>query len=752
MLFGNLSHSLKKVFALAAAESQMMNHYYIGTEHLFNALCKTDDEVIREVFKEYDIDPLIRREIRASVGMGSEPVWGKEIIFTPRVNKISKVNDWMVKNYQLPTVEPIHLLLALLRGGDGVAVRLLKSKELDIENITSAIEEKIERQADKTKKYPSSPKTPFLNKYGRDLTLLARQGKIDPLIGRKEETRKIAQTLIQKKKNNPILVGDAGVGKTCIVEGLAQIVVAADAPQKIRDFRIVEVSMGTLVAGTKYRGEFEKRLEILIKESSSDPNTVLFIDEVHTMVGAGASGSGPMDAGNILKPALANGKIKCIGATTIAEYRKYIEKDSALDRRFQVVWIDEPSRDDTVLILKGIKPKFEEHHNLRIGDEIIEKTVDLTIKYLSDFRLPDKAIDVFDNACARKVLPTLSPNESKGETTTLEIDIEDVAKVISERCHVPVESLTKEESERLLKMETILNRRVIGQKHAVEKVAETVKSSKAGLKDPKKPIGVFLFLGPTGVGKTELVKALAEFLFGSEDQMIRLDMSEYKEKHSVAKLIGAPPGYIGYEEEGQLTGKLRRKPYTVVLLDEIEKAHTEVFDMFLQVFDEGRLTDSKGRTINATNSIFVMTSNIQSESVPIEKINIGFQREKEKKKEKTVTQLKNYFRPEFLNRIDEIVIFKNLEMEELKTVASNMIGKLQERLEQQMISLRVKNEVLEVLCREGYTPEYGARPLARTIERLIVQPLSQKILKHEFTQGDTVEACLVKDEIIFQRA
>lgn len=608
-----LSPASNIAFSLAALEAEALKSKYIDTEHLFLGLCKVEyilnaepdaiqgmtrddwEEAVEEIktFKQVleniGVDPKKARRRLRKILSESDMEEGKFSGHrTPRCREVFNMAEGLCRMEITGGAVPItlrHILSAVLTQPSSsldslfAELSIVRSdmlKELGVETgegegaeTIVMTEERVRNKEEREARQKKKTKTPFLDKLGRDITRLAKEGRLDPTIGRKEEIRKVAQILVQKKKNNPVLVGDAGVGKTCIVEGLAQKIIDPDAPPSIRNLRIVELSMGSLVAGTKYRGEFEERLETLIREASSDPDIVLFVDEIHTMVGAGAAGGGAMDAGNILKPALARGAIKCIGATTTTEYRKYIEKDSALERRFQMVWVDEPTKEETVLILRGLRPKFEEYHRLRIPDDVIEKAVDLSMRYLTDFRLPDKAIDIIDQACARKVLKTLSPAGLGKDEVTIGITTEDVARVVSERCRIPVESLTVEESERLLRMEEHLRERVMGQEHAIKEVSEAIRSAKAGLKDAKRPIGVFLFLGSTGTGKTELAKAVAEFLFHDENRLIVFDMSEYQEKHSVAKLIGAPPGYIGYEEEGQLTGKVRTNPYSVVLFDEI---------------------------------------------------------------------------------------------------------------------------------------------------------------------------------------
>ncbi len=621
-------------------------------------------------------------------------------------------------------------------------------------------------------------KTPFLDKFGRDLVQLARKGKIDPVIGRSEEIKKLAQILRQKKKNNPVLVGDAGVGKTCVVEGLALKCVDPKVPSMLKNLRIYEITMGSLIAGTMYRGQFEERLEQLVKEASSDPKIVLFIDEVHTMIGAGSGVEGAMNAANILKPALARGLIKCIGATTTGEYRRYIEKDTALERRFQLVWVDEPTREEAIAILKGLRPKFEDHHGVAISDRAIEAAVELSIRYLIDFRLPDKAIDLIDQACAQTVLRTLSFSGGTSIQTQEEIGLEEVARVVSQQARIPLENLTIEESKRFLFMEEALRKRVKGQDRAVKEVAEAVRTAKAGLKDPRRPVGVFLFLGSTGTGKTELAKALAEFLFFDENRLIRTDMSEYQEKHSVAKLIGAPPGYVGYEDEGQLSSRVRSNPYSVILFDEVEKAHPEIFDIFLQIFDEGMLTDARGRKVNFRESIIILTSNLGTAVVSRARRPIGISLEEKEEKEKPQprwpigvslsdlpTQVeepartdlderwKSYqqdilevvgrsLRPELLNRIQKKIIFYPLGGETIKEIIQKILAGINQRLATKGITIRLMEDVEDFLMREGYSEKDGARQMERVMEQYIVQPLSKEILEGQIKPGETIEVSI----------
>jgi ATP-dependent Clp protease ATP-binding subunit ClpC len=595
--------------------------------------------------------------------------------------------------------------------------------------------------------------TPVLDKYGRDVTRLAKEGKIDPVIGRSNEILHLIRTLVRKTKNNPMLIGEAGVGKTAVVEGLALRIAEGKLVASLRETRIIELNMASIVAGTKYRGEFEERMMAIINECKEHQEIVIFFDEIHTVVAAGACEGGTLDASNILKPALARGEIKCIGATTITEYRKHIEKDPALERRFQTIVVNEPSDQETLIILRRLKEKYEKHHQVIITDSAIAAAVNLTIKYIPDRRLPDKALDALDEACSTVKVPFLSLYGEKEPAAAdiAEVNAENIAGVIAKWTGIPVQQLTIEERERLAGMADIIKKRVIGQDKAVERISEVVKMARAGLKDPRHPVGVFLFIGPTGVGKTELAKSLAEFLFGSENEIIRLDMSEYMEKQSISKLIGAPPGYIGHDEEGQLTGKLRRKPYSVVLLDEIEKADAEIFDLFLQVFDEGRLTDAKGHTVDAKNAIFIMTSNIGSELFQKEQQHIGFNKgpASQDVKPGVISRLKQTFRPEFLNRLDDVILFQPLDSKGLKRIATNLIAALGSRLENNGIYFEVKEDALDMICKEGYDPLNGARPLARAIERLLTRPVSEKILARELIAGDKVTVSLTGNNISF---
>ena len=752
MLPENLSPEAKQILALARQESENLQHFYLGVEHIFIALTKVENGTTQALLQRLSLDSKhVRDAVRSFAGTGDGHRYWQDIRPTPRCEAILKLAAEEARRRQEALIEEKDLLTAILKEGESIPVRVLQKMGVSIPGTVGVVEE--EKVPVAAKKIPYASDTPILDRFGRDITRLAKEGRIDPVIGRGNEVLQLVRTLTRKTKNNPMLIGEAGVGKTAIVEGLALRIAEGKLTQALRDKRIIELSLASVVAGTKYRGEFEERVMGIVKESREHPEVILFLDEIHTLVGAGAA-EGGMDASNILKPALSRGEITCIGATTITEYRKHIEKDPALERRFQPLMVHEPSVEDALEILKGLRGRYEKHHQVKIAESAVEAAVRLSAKYVPDRRLPDKALDALDEACTGVKVPILSMyGEKEAAAKVGEVTAEEVAGVISRWTGIPVRQLTLEEREHLLHMADAIRKRVIGQDEAVDKVAEVVKMARAGLKDPRHPIGVFLFIGPTGVGKTELAKATAEFLFGSESEMIRLDMSEFMEKHSVSKLIGSPPGYFGYEEEGQLTGKLRRKPYSVVLLDEIEKAHPEIFDLFLQVFDEGRLTDSKGRTVDARNVMFIMTSNVATEH--FRKKQMGFPgsgaKEKEDIKGEITAQLRKTFRPEFLNRIDEVVFFQSLSPEDLSRIAYNLLDDLRRRLEQKGILFDVEEKALELLCRQGYDPMNGARPLARTIERLVTKPLSEKVIAGEFKSGEKIMVTTKEGAIVFTK-
>jgi ATP-dependent Clp protease ATP-binding subunit ClpC len=684
---------------------------------------------------------------------------------TQRCREVFKIAEEICIEEQKEEIGLRHFFLAILVQGSNLLDRLFSDLSIEKEKLYEGIhivenKGKFSSKRDFSvivsekgkEEVKTDTKTPYLDKFGRDLTKLARERKLSPCIGRREEIKKVAQILLQKRKNNPLLVGDAGVGKTCIVEGLAQKIVQREVPDNLKDLRIIEINISSLVAGAMYRGQFEERLENVIKEASSNSNIVLFIDEIHTIIGAGSAGSA-LDAANILKPALARGDIKCIGATTTNEYRKYIEKDPALERRFQVVWVEEPTPEEALEILKGLREGFEKYYKVKIPDKVLEKAVEFSVRYLIDFRLPDKAIDIIDQACSKKLLKSLS--FSKGSISVEEkLTIEDIAIVISERAKIPVQYLTQEESQRLLMLESFLFERIKGQDHVVKEVAESIRMAKVGFKDPKKPLS-FAFFGPTGTGKTEFAKALAEFLFFDENKLITFDMSEYQQKHEVAKLLGSPPGYIGYEEEGLFSKRIRTNPYSVVLFDEIEKAHPDIFDLFLQILDEGRITDNHGKGINFSEAIIVFTSNLGGRafiSTPSKKP-IGFVKNYEEKKEpyqeEVMEAVKEFFKPEFLNRIQKILIFNPLTEEVVRQILYKVIKNLNKRLSLRGIEIFLDSLAEDFIIKRGYSETYGARELERTVDRFITEPISRMILEGKVREGMKVKITFSTDELKF---
>ncbi len=804
-MYERFTDRARKVMQLANQEAQRFNHEYIGTEHILLGLVKEGSGVAANVLKNLDIDlRKIRLEVEKIVQSGPDMVTMGKLPQTPRAKKVIEYSVEEARNLNHNYVGTEHLLLGLLREQEGVAAQVLMNLGLKLEDVREEVLNLLGHNmesgesggggggggGDRPAKQGKS-KTPALDSFGRDLTELARQGKLDPVIGRQNEIERVIQILSRRTKNNPVLLGEAGVGKTAIVEGLAQLVVDSNVPELLRDRRIVVLDLAMMVAGTKYRGQFEERIKAVMNEVRRAKNTILFIDELHTLVGAGGA-EGAIDASNVLKPALSRGEIQCIGATTLDEYRKYIEKDGALERRFQQIIVNPPSKEETVEILRGLRDRYEAHHRVQIKDEALEGAVELADRYISGRCLPDKAIDVIDEAGARVRLKAMTRppdlkeldgqierlNQEK-ESAVAEQDFEKAAhlrdradklkkekeritkewrekskevdgivdeevinEVVSKMTGVPLKRLESDETQRLLRMEDELHKQVVSQHEAICAIAKAVRKSRAGMKDPKRPIGSFIFAGPTGVGKTLLAKRLAHFMFGDENALVQIDMSEYMEKHNVSRLVGAPPGYIGYEEGGQLTEKIRRKPYSVVLLDEIEKAHPDVWNMLLQIMEEGRLTDNVGRTIDFKNTIVIMTTNIGAEQIT-GKVHFGFTKKDsettyEKMKETLKQAMEGTFRPEFLNRVDDVIVFRSLTKVDMGSIIGIEMTKVSKRLKEKGLALVMTDEAKELLIEKGYSPEFGARPLRRAIEHLVEDPLSEQLLKGSFVGKDTI--------------
>ena len=787
----------KKVLMLAQQEAERLGHGYLGTEHLLLGLINEGEGVAAKALASLQVDSAsVRQHVESLIGRGDGQ--SQQIQYTPRSKKVIELAVEEARNLGHNYVGTEHLLLGLIREGEGVAAQVLARMGADITIVRQRVIELLGGMALSGQntvpagQAPGNTNTPALNEYGRDLNKLAQEDKIDPVIGRETEIERVIQILSRRTKNNPVLIGEPGVGKTAIAEGLAQRIVDGRVPETLRDKRVVSLNMTSIVAGSKYRGEFEERLKKVIDEIRQAGNIVLFVDELHTLIGAGAA-EGAMDAANILKPALARGELQCIGATTLDEYKKHIEKDAALERRFQTVMVGEPTEEDAITILQGLRDRYEAFHKAQITDEAITAAVKLSHRYISDRFLPDKAIDLMDEAASRVRLQAFSlPPDVKDLEKQLEkaraekeaaintqdfelaakmrdaeqslkqeleakqqawkqpdskrvvVTADDIAHVLASWTGIPVKKLAEEETERLLNLEEILHTRVIGQHDAVKAVARAVRRARAGLKDPKRPIGSFIFLGPTGVGKTELARALAEAMFGDENAMIRLDMSEYMEKHTVSRLVGAPPGYVGYDEGGQLTDAVRRKPYAVILLDEIEKAHPDVFNMLLQVLEDGRLTDSQGRTADFKNTVIIMTSNVGAQHLKKDTAALGFLGNTQGKGDqgsassRVLEEVKRHFRPEFLNRVDEIMVFSSLTSEDLGRIVTIMLNDVAKRLRDAQISLEVTDKAKELLVKEGSDFQYGARPLRRAIQKMIEDAISEMMLKKEAAAGDTI--------------
>jgi ATP-dependent Clp protease ATP-binding subunit ClpC len=799
-MFKRFTERARRVIILAREEAERHHHEYLGTEHILLGMLKDGGGIAITVLQKVGLSiDQIRLEVERHLPRNANSLIVGEIPFTP---KAKKVLEYAVEEARLMGHNYIgteHLLLGLLKEKEGIAAKVLNNLGVRLVETREKILNLLQEPATKTKE---KSKTPALDEFGRDLTELAQAGKLDPVIGRETEIERLVQILCRRTKNNPVLIGEPGVGKTAIVEGLAQRVMNRDVPQLLFDKRVVALDLGALVAGTKYRGQFEARMKTIMKEITQAENVIIFIDELHTLVGAGAA-EGSVDASNMLKPSLSRGEIQCIGATTLDEYRKYIEKNGALERRFQTIMVDPPSVEESIEILKGLKDRYEMHHHLRIPDASIEQAVKLSARYVTDRFLPDKAIDVMDEAGARVRLRRVTPPSSvrdlqrkindlvrnkkekienqefekavelrdQEEDIRRQIDAlkreweesqesadsivseEDIAYVVSRMTGIPLSKIEEAESRRLLNMEAELRKRLVGQDEAVAMITRAIRRSRAGLKDPRRPVGTFIFLGPTGVGKTELARALAEFLFGDESALIRVDMSEYMERFNVSRLTGAPPGYIGYDEGGQLTEQVRRKPYSVVLLDEVEKAHPDIFHVLLQVMDDGHLTDSYGRKVDFKNVVLIMTSNLSARVIE-KNTAIGFQRGDdtgafEKLKDNVMNELKRTFNPEFLNRIDEAVMFHPLTMDHMKEIVEIMLARLNAQMAEQGITLEIDDSAKAWLAQQGYDPAYGARPLRRAIRRHIEDPLSEEVLRGEFNVGGVVQIKLAGEELVF---
>jgi ATP-dependent Clp protease ATP-binding subunit ClpC len=810
--FDKFTKRARRVLTFAQEEAQRLNHNYIGTEHILLGLIREEEGLAAKVLRDLGLDQTrVRQVIEEIVGRG-QAAPGTRLSLTPRTKRVIELAVDEARRMGHHYIGTEHLLLGLIREGDGIAVNVLKSLGVSPDKVRSNLAKEVmnaapagsEQEKSSTSKKRGESKTPLLDQLAVDLTQLAEENKLDPVIGRQKEIERVIQILSRRTKNNPALIGEPGVGKTAIVEGLAQRIIAAQVPSQLLNKRVLQLDVGSLVAGTIYRGQFEERMKRVIDEIKGS-KSILFIDELHMVVGAGAAGSA-VDAANILKPALARGELQCVGATTMEEYRKHIESDAALERRFQPVKVEEPSVEETIQILKGIRERYEQHHSLKIGDDALTSAANLAARYVTDRFLPDKAIDLIDEASSRvRMYKVPKPpawdelsddlkaiQQRKEEAVDAEefdeaielqnreravkeklkqaqlnfaefsdtampiVGAEDIAEVVSMWTGVPLTQISEAETSRLLKMEAALHERIVGQEDAINVVSKAVRRARAGFKDPKRPIGSFIFLGPTGVGKTELAKTLAEFMFGKEDALIQIDMSEFMERHSVARLVGAPPGYIGYEDGGQLTEAIRRRPYSVVLLDEIEKAHPEAFNILLQILEEGHLADAKGRKVDFRNTILIMTSNIGADLIQRDS-NLGFAVKKDEFKsneeaysqmrEKLMGELKRLFRPEFLNRIDGVVVFRALTKEDILLIVDVQLRQLKPRLEEHNIELEITPAAKEQLAREGFDQQFGARPLKRKIQQLIEDPLSEGVLSGEFKDNSKVIVDVIEGQV-----
>ncbi|TRZ95468.1 ATP-dependent Clp protease ATP-binding subunit [bacterium] len=804
-MFNRFTERARKVIILAKEEARRFNHDYIGTEHILLGLIREGEGVAAAVLQKLGVSlENIRLEVEKLVQPGPTTQIIGDIPFTPRAKKALELAAEEARSLGHNYIGTEHILLGLIHEGEGVASQVLLNLGMDLSTARNEVMELLgSALPGLSQGQQAKTKTPALDAFGRDLAVLAKEDKLDPVINRRDEIERVIQILSRRKKNNPVLLGEAGVGKTAIVEGLAQAIVAGNIPEILRNKRIVVLDLALMVAGTKYRGQFEERIKAVMEEIKRSQDVIIFIDELHTLVGAGAA-EGAIDASNILKPSLSRGEMQCIGATTIDEYRKYIEKDAALERRFQTIMVEPPSVEQTVEILKGLRDKYEAHHRVSFKDDALEAAAKLSDRYISGRFLPDKAIDLIDEAGSRARLNVLivppeikkleervenlrkeketyiksqdfekaallrdQERQARQELEQLnrdwsqakdkmrpEVSEENIAKIVSQWTGIPIIRLEEKESEKLLKIEDELHKRVVGQEEAISAIANAVRRSRAGIKDPKRPIGSFVFLGPTGVGKSLLARALAEFMFGDENALLQLDMSEYMEKFNVSRLIGAPPGYVGYEEGGQLTERVRRRPYAVILLDEIEKAHPDVFNLLLQVLEDGRLTDSFGRKVDFRNSVVIMTSNVGAELIR-KAGSLGFKSQKEEStyqdmKEKLLEEVKRTFKPEFLNRVDDIIVFRQLSKENLEYIIDIEIGYVIERLREQNISLEVDQQAKDFLIEKGFDPVFGARPLKRTIQRFLEDPLASELISKKFKEGSKIKVTRKNEELFFE--
>ena len=804
-MFNRFTERARKVILLAKEEAKRFNHDYIGTEHILLGLVREGEGVAAAVLASFGLSPdKIRLEVEKLVQPGPATVVSGDLPFTPKAKKVIELAIDEARSLGHNYIGTEHLLLGLIREGEGVASQVLMNSGLELDKVREEVMNLLGSEVPgyEAGQKVSQAKTPALDAFGRDLTKLAKEDKLDPVIGRKNEIERVIQILSRRTKNNPVLLGEAGVGKTAIVEGLATKIISGEVPETLKDRKIIILDLALMVAGTKYRGQFEERIKAVMDEIKRSKDIIIFIDELHTLVGAGGA-EGAIDASNIMKPTLSRGEIQCIGATTLDEYRKHIEKDAALERRFQTIMVEPPSVDETIEILKGLRDRYEAHHRVKFTDEAVSAAAKLSDRYISGRYLPDKAIDLIDEAGARARLSVMTapPNvkhiEDKAESVRQEKEAavknqdfekaakfrdeerklkdelnktkrewkeskgkfepkvvgDDIAVIVSKITGIPIVRMEEKEQDKFLKMEETLHKRVIGQEEAISAIAHAVRRSRAGIKDPRRPIGSFIFLGPTGVGKTLIGRALADFMFGDEDAIVQIDMSEYMEKFNISRLVGAPPGYVGYEEGGQLTEKIRRRPYSVVLLDEIEKAHTDVFNLLLQMLEEGRLTDSFGRKVDFKNTIIIMTSNIGAEMLKRQG-SIGFKSQAEDvtyqaMKERLLDEVKKAFKPEFLNRVDDIIVFRSLTKEDLFRIVELEIKDVESRLKDQNIEIELTQEAKEFLIEKGFDRNFGARPLKRTIQRFLEDPMAEEIIRGTFKKGGKVKISAKVDHLLF---